>query len=147
MKNELAITPPDVYLMATQSVKGRGVFAARVFKKGEIVEKSPILIIDRPFAELPDELKYVAFGWPFYPDTPNAFALVLGYDSLYNHNSPSSLWNHADTSSTHMQYVAVRDIEVNEELTINYNLNDDQGGITDNEGRWFKGRGMEDLKS
>ena len=46
-----------------------------------------------------------------------------------------------------MQYVAVRDIEINEELTINYNLNDDQGGITDNEGRWFKGRGMEDLKS
>ncbi|NOT12965.1 MAG: SET domain-containing protein-lysine N-methyltransferase [Methylococcaceae bacterium] len=132
--------------MDTKTIKGRGVFAARAFQKGEIIEEAPLLIINKPFLEIPEELKYVAFGWPFDPEMPNAFALVLGYGSLYNHSSPANVWYHADPNFTHMQYVAVRDIEIDEELTINYNLNDEQGGINDTEGRWFKDRGLEELK-
>ncbi len=145
MIDEPVISPPDIYVRDTKTAKGRGVFAARAFQKGEIIEECPLIIIDRPFSEIPDELKYVAFAWPFDPERPNAFALVLGYGSLYNHTSPACLWYHADPGFTHMQYVAVRDIELGEELTINYNLNDEQGGIGDTEGRWFKDRGLQEL--
>ncbi|WP_157314220.1 SET domain-containing protein-lysine N-methyltransferase [Chitinibacter sp. GC72] len=145
MRNEQAITPPDVYVMDTKTAKGRGVFAARAFKKGELIEAAPILLVDHPFTALPNELKFVAFGWSFFPDKPNAVALVLGYGSLYNHSSPANLWYHADESFSHMRYVAVRDIAIDEELTINYNLNDDQGGGSDTEGRWFKDRGLVEI--
>ena len=43
---------PQVYIAATGTDKGRGVFAARAFAAGEIVERAPVILFEISFDEL-----------------------------------------------------------------------------------------------
>ena len=107
----------DLVVVKTSPGKGRGVFAAKPIKKGDVIEHVPLLIV--PADSLVDGLNNIHIGRFYYWWTKNRIAVALGYGSLYNHsyNANASYKHGAET----IKYIAVRDIEPGEEVTINYN--------------------------
>jgi uncharacterized protein len=112
--------------------KGRGVFALRDFKEGEIIESCPVINIT------PKERKIVEktiFNFYIYPwRSTLSGSLVLGYGSIYNHSySPNADWKQ-NFKTNSMVYRALRPIKKGEEITVNYNGEpDDQTPID-----WFE---------
>lgn len=97
--------------------KGRGVFARKKIKKGDVIEHIPLLII--PAEALVDGLDNLHICRFYYYWTKNRIAIALGYGSLYNHSySPNAIYEHGSAT---IKYVALRNIKVGEEITINYN--------------------------
>lgn len=119
----------------TGTTKGRGVFATRPFAKGELVEICPVLILHKPLAELPVEIQTFVYAWPSQKERPNTHAIALGYGSMYNHDNPSNMRFDSDESGPNMRLTATRDIEIGEEMTINYNAHG--GGSVWHNNDWF----------
>lgn len=98
--------------------KGRGVFARRVIRRGEEIERVPVLLIDA--AELRNHDGWVGLAsYCFFWDT-GRYALALGYGSLYNHSyRPNARYD--DAGRMTKVFTALRDIAAGEEITVNYN--------------------------
>ncbi|MBB4825453.1 SET domain-containing protein [Sporosarcina luteola] len=99
---------------------GRGVFAARDIKKGELIEVSPVLI--SPKEEWKYLRKTVLFDYCFtWGENYEETAIALGYGSLFNHSyQPNTMFRNNSDRDT-IDFYAIRDIEKGEEITINYN--------------------------
>ena len=139
----MGMTPPSVYVKDTGTPKGRGVFAARRFRAGEVVEECPVVLFKKSFETLHKELKTVVFHWDVPEGAAATQALALGYGSLYNHSNPSNLRYETDGEGLVMRFIAVRNIGAGEELTINYNA--DEGAHVSDEDWWFEEKGIEQL--
>lgn len=131
MKKE--VLPPAVFVKDTGTAKGRGVFAARAYSCGEIVEECPVIVVKIVFPFLPNEMKTIVFNWAS-KDEPNQFAIALGYGSLYNHDNPANMRTKNDKENLLLRFIAQRDIQEGEELTHNYNSNPDEPDCND----WFE---------
>ena len=133
----MRIEPASVYVKDTGTARGRGVFAARGFKTGEIVETCPVVVVNQFVSDLPPEVGCIVFGWSYLVtrQVGRQTAIVLGYGSLYNHENPSSMRYEADGQAQVMRFIAVRDIAPDEELTVNYNAFG--GGTESKENTWF----------
>lgn len=94
--------------------KGRGVFAKTKIRKGQIIEKVPILLVT--WDDIADsELADYAFV-----QTEKKVGIALGYGSLYNHSyKPNARYD--DEGKATKVFSAVRTIEPGEEITVNYN--------------------------
>lgn len=138
------IYPPDVYVRDTGTEKGRGIFAARAFSQHELVEVCPVVVLRVSHANLPNELKVRTFNWGFLAQVESAEAFALGYGSLYNHANPANLEYTADPSNSAMRFTAARAINVDEELTINYNAKG--GGAKWHDNNWFERMKMAPLQ-
>lgn len=133
---DLRLEPPAAYIADTGiPEKGRGVFAARNFAAGELVEHCPVIVLDQGFHELPEALKTVVFAWGSLTGSGNAYALALGCGSIYNHGNPANMRYEVDAGSKTLKFIAARDVNKGEELTINYNTAD--GGPTSDNDKWF----------
>lgn len=131
----------EAYIKDTGTAKGRGVFAGKDFKKGEVVEVAPVIIMYRPFETVPPVLKMVVFNWTALAGYPNpASAVALGYGSIYNHDNPANMIFKADPQTKTIHYIAVTDVAKDEELTINYNSGG--GSAVSESDDWFKRRGV-----
>ncbi len=140
----MQIHPPSAYVKETGTARGRGVFAGRAFATGEVVEACPVVLFDPlPDRRLPLEIKRIVFGWgKLLGLSVRRPAIVLGYGSLYNHSNPATMLCQADPDNRILRYVAIRDIGVDEELTINYNSISSGVSNTD---IWFEQNGVERL--
>ncbi|MCE7793900.1 SET domain-containing protein [Salipaludibacillus sp. CUR1] len=96
--------------------KGRGVFTLKTFKKGELIEKTPVIII--PKNELRTILNTVLVDYFFQWGREGAVA--LGYGSLYNHSYKPNAVFILNREKSCITFVALRDIAHGEEVTINY---------------------------
>ena len=95
-------------------VHGRGVFAARAFDAGEVIEVCPVLLVAAA-AVAAHGLSGYCFEW-----TEDECAIALGYGSLYNHSwEPNARYDH-DHDTVVVTYTALRPIAAGEEITINY---------------------------
>ena len=98
--------------------KGRGVFARRPIRKGEVIERVPVIVLslDEYATGLDGTvLKNYCFAWG-----KNQVALALGYGSLYNHSyRPNARYE--DDGPTTKAFIALRAIAEGEEITVNYN--------------------------
>lgn len=99
--------------------KGRGVFATRQIKQGEIIEVSPVVLVQ--WSELPESLKLVVFNWGQLTKGPSESAISLGWGSMYNHSNSANVRYAANAESCSMVFSAARLIDAGEELTVNYN--------------------------
>ena len=127
----------DIVVKDTGTPRGRGVFANKVFIEGDVVEVCPVIVLSTPYSELIEELRLIVFQWiKEKPPKRNVQALVLGYGSLYNHANPSNMRYEVDRPALVVRYIADRDIDVGEELTINYNSTG--GGTTSDRDWWFE---------
>ena len=100
--------------------KGRGVVAARRIAEGELVERSPVLVIPAEDWRLVQDtiISKFCFSWR---DGTDETALALGYASLLNHSYAPNVYCHRRIRQRVLEFVALRDIEEGEEITLNYN--------------------------
>ncbi|HEX6833433.1 MAG TPA: SET domain-containing protein [Rudaea sp.] len=134
----MRIDPAPAYVKDTGTARGRGVFAARAIKAGEIVETCPVVVVNKYVSDLPPEIGCIVYGWSYLTtrQVGTLSAIALGYGSLYNHDNPANMRYVADGALQVLRYIAVRDIAPNEELTVNYNAHG--GGAEWNEDKWFE---------
>jgi len=109
---------PAIYVRAVRGM-GRGVFAGRRFRTGEVIEVCPVIPIPRRqtrkcVGELLD--RYI-FQWP-RPGYPAA--VVLGYGSLYNHAPDPNAVFVPRPGTDAMVFRAARPIAVGEQILVNY---------------------------
>jgi len=109
--------------------KGRGIFATDFIPEGTVFERAPVLVMSAKEINVEQEdtvLSHYLFGWG-----KNTVAMALGFGSLYNHSySPNARYE--DVSGQMKNYIAIRDIQAGEEVTINYN-----GDANSKESVWF----------
>lgn len=132
----MRLSPPTAYIQDTGTSKGRGVFAARAYICGEVVEVCPVVVLRMPFSSLPDEIKTLVFDWAILAQVPNTHAFALGYGSMYNHDNPANMRYEADSQHSLLRFISVRAINEGEELTVNYNARG--GGAEWDNDNWFK---------
>ncbi|MEK7061481.1 MAG: SET domain-containing protein, partial [Patescibacteria group bacterium] len=99
--------------------KGRGVFASKDFRQGEIIEKCPIINIT------PEERKHcekTVLNYYIYPwRSTRSGSVVLGNGSIYNHSfNPNADWKQ-NFKEENMIYRALENIKKGDEITVNYN--------------------------
>lgn len=99
--------------------KGKGVFAMKSFKAGDLIEKAPVLKLtptERKHAEKTEMLRYL-YPWR----STRSAAVVWGYGSIYNHSyEPNADWKQNFRDNT-MVYKAIKPIKKGEEILVNYN--------------------------
>jgi len=100
--------------------KGRGIFARRLISKGEVVERAPVLPMDKD--DVPEGGPPDGYVLEWDEETPGEeMALVLGYIMLYNHGKNPNIQLECDIEERVITATAIRDIQPKEELTWNYN--------------------------
>ena len=117
----MQLIPCAGHVKDTGTPKGRGVFAARPFHKGDVVEICPVILVRCTFDEVPRDLRMVLFGWKALTGLDGVLAMALGYGSLYNHDNPANMRYAATGDGQGLIFIADADIGQGEELTINYN--------------------------
>jgi len=114
--------------MTESSIHGRGVFAARRFERGEVIEECPVLVVPGDESALLDDTDLLGFTFEWN----DGVAVALGYGSLYNHSwHPNARYDH-DYDRGLVIYSAVSTIARGTEITVNYS--GDPEGRTD---LWF----------
>src|SRR3954463_13191066 len=116
----------DGVFVGLSRVHGRGVFAARSFEPGQVIEECPVLLVPAPtVADL--GLDGYCFEWD-----EERCAIALGSGSLYNHSwRPNARYDH-DHELDVVTYTAVRSIAAGDEITVNYSGHPDARA-----GLWF----------
>ena len=111
--------PPYAITVRDVKGKGRGVFALRNFKRGELIERCPVLVIPGRHSQyiLKTKLDHYAFDW----DNEDDLALILGYGMIYNHSyKPNARIVH-DIGKRRSEIIAHTAIQDGEEILVNYN--------------------------
>ncbi len=112
--------------------KGRGLFATRKIYQGEVIERSPVIVI--PPEELPrlenTRIFDYMFGWG---PGQEAGAIVLGVGSICNHSYKPNTRYYRLMEERVIVFEAIADIEEGEEITVNYN-----GDPADLSPLWFE---------
>jgi len=112
-------------LTVTEGSLGRGVFATRAFRQGDVIEHCPT--VELADADVAGRLN----DYVFSTDTEGDVLLVLGHGMLYNHSpNPNVEYVEGDEPST-ITFRALRDVRPGEELTIDYGE------------EWWETRGLE----
>ncbi len=97
---------------------GRGVFAARPFRKGEIIEICPVLRLHTGTeGKLDRGLECYVFRWG---KDGTELVIALGYGSLYNHSPDANAHFYPRPAREEIVFRALRDIAVGEQILIDY---------------------------
>ena len=115
------IPAPSTYIIQEPNAKIRRVYANHNFKKGEIIEHAPVILIECSFDELPQELRSIVFDWEALAKiTYPCQAIALGLGNLYQHSNNPNLSFIANTEDPSIVFTATRAVKHGEELTIDY---------------------------
>ncbi|MGA9994408.1 MAG: SET domain-containing protein [Pyrinomonadaceae bacterium] len=113
------------------SDKGRGVFACVSFRRDEVIEATPVIVIPAEQWSHIEPTVLALYIYNFGPEGEHA-AIALGFGSLYNHSySPNAMYVKSWEERL-IRFIALRDIEAGEEITVNYN-----GSPDDRQPIWF----------
>ena len=98
---------------------GRGVFAKAGIKKGELIEKCPVIPIpEHDVAALSESILLTYFY--FFGKKRERMVVALGFGSIYNHtDTPNATYKEHEKEQT-IDFIALRDIQKDEEITVNY---------------------------
>ena len=109
--------------------KGRGVFAARSYRPGEVIERAPVVEID---VKHWPAISRTVLGDHVFEWGKKRMALSLGYGSLYNHSHDPNAHGEPKIRERVIEFTAARKIERGEEITIDYRGGDHEREV------WFK---------
>ncbi|MBU1445699.1 SET domain-containing protein-lysine N-methyltransferase [Patescibacteria group bacterium] len=122
----MEIFPPQKIKITAVENKGRGVIATEKIFKDEIIEYCPLIILkekDSKFAASESDTiaYYYLHQLKFKRD-----CVMLGYASLYNHSfDPNADVEYEnDPKIDYLIFRAIKDIDAGEEITWNYNFDD-----------------------
>ncbi len=101
------------------TVSGRGAFANRKIKKGEIIERCPAIEVDE--GDVGGEL----VNYVFYGNTEDKRLVAMGYGMLFNHSADPNVAYYRQDSALGLELVlwTLRDVSKGEELFYNYGEN------------------------
>ena len=112
------VSPFNSLSIKESPLGGKGVYASRDIKKGEILEYSPY--IEDKLDKFTGVVRDYVFSKPSDTDDKKAI-LVFGYSSRYNHaDVPSADWK---SEKNGMKITANKDINKDEEIFISYGSN------------------------
>lgn len=122
----------EIKLISEQ--KGKGIIAKKNIKKGTIVDIANIILLnDEDYDLIKDTILYgYIYEWDHPDDTINN-AIALGICQFVNHSYQPNLKYEYDYKKELIIYLAIKDIPIGEELTVNYN-----GIVKDNSPLWFE---------
>lgn len=96
-------------------IHGRGVFAVSHIGRGAIIEACPALVLPHDDIHENRALSFYVYDWG-----AGRVALALGYGSLYNHSDSPNSYAEIDHERQIITIKALRQVEPNEEVTLNY---------------------------
>jgi hypothetical protein len=130
------ITYPNIYIAETGTNLGRGVYASEDIPSGQIVETTPVVLLDLKAQPFPPQIRRLVYNW-----SKTQVALALGYGSLYNHSDQPNLIFTRITNNLSITFKALRDIEAGEQLTISYDYLG--SGENPRDRSWFEIHGVD----
>lgn len=107
-----------VYVSKSTLAEGNGVFARSVLRKGSQIEVCPVIFM--PIKEF-EQIKITKLFYYFYEYSNKEFAIVLGYGSVYNHSYTPNAQYKFNYLRRVMEVKAIKPIQKDEEIFINYN--------------------------
>jgi hypothetical protein len=113
--------------------KGLGVFASKDFKKDEVIEVCPVIIMSHEDSELIISTVLNEYQFQWGKDGKEG-AICLGYGSLYNHSHTPNAEFDTDLEKRTITFTALKDIKKGEEICTNYDWELDDPTVPD----WFK---------
>jgi hypothetical protein len=97
----------------------RGVYARRDIKKGEIIERCPIIEVPKNDTSSLKESVLVTYFF-YFGKNKERIAVALGFGSIYNHSyKPNATYKIKPGEKT-IDFIALNDIKKNDEITFNY---------------------------
>jgi uncharacterized protein len=98
---------------------GRGVFARVAIKKGELIERCPVIEIpEHDVASLSQSILLTYFY--FFGKKKERIVVALGFGSIYNHTyTPNAKYKEQQEEQA-IDFIAIADIQKDEEITVNY---------------------------
>jgi SET domain-containing protein len=116
------IIPSDkIYISQSNLINaGRGVFANKEIRAGEIIEICPVIQVSEHDAHDLGESILVEYFF-FFDKNNNRLLLALGFGSVYNHSHNSNAKYKIISSKNIMEISALKDIKKDDEITIHYN--------------------------
>jgi uncharacterized protein len=121
---------PYLYIAAAAG-KGRGVFTRERIAAGTVVEVAPVVVMEKADRVHLDKTLLHDYIFEWGPEKDQC-CMALGYIPLYNHSYTSNCEYFMDFEEATIFVKTVRDIAAEEELTINYN-----GDWNDGAKVWF----------
>ena len=111
---------------------GRGVFAAKDIRQGEVIEVCNVIVIPEDEVQYADKTIIGAYYYTWGEDYRKA-ALALGNGSLYNHSyEPNAKYVKHFENDT-LEFTCIKDVKKDEEIRVNYN------GVPDDKSpMWFE---------
>jgi len=98
----------------------RGVFAGVDIKKGETIERCPIIEVSKhDTANLNESLLVTYFL--YFGRNKERLAVMLGFGSLYNHSYHPNATFKIKIKEKLVDFIALKNIKKDEEITFNYN--------------------------
>ncbi len=122
------ITTSDKIYVDTSRIpnSGRGVFARVGIKKGEIIERCPV--IDVPSGDVANLSESVLNTYFYYLGKDRERVLItLGFGAIYNHTYAPNATYIEKLNEGIVEFVAIKDISKDDEITVNYNTGNPKG--------------------
>ena len=114
------IHQPTGLSVQSSPIHGLGVFTSLPLKKGELIERAPLILLETADKEyLRNTMLYHFYFVVNNQQTPAA--LGLGFSSLYNHSPQANSLYRISVKRQTLDIIAVRSIAAGEEITLNYN--------------------------
>lgn len=126
------VTLAAYLLVKDNDEKGRGVFTTEFIEADTIIEISPVIVMEQKDRVHLDKTLLHDYIFEWGPDKDQC-CMALGLVPMYNHSYNSNCEYYMDFEENMMMIKTVRDIEADEELTINYN-----GDWNDGKKVWFE---------
>ena len=98
---------------------GRGVYARCDIKKGEIIERCPIIEISKHDTSNLKESMLVAYFF-YFGKNKERIAIALGFGSIYNHTDKPNIIYKMKPREEVIDFIALTNIKKDDELTFNY---------------------------
>lgn len=111
----------DKIYISSSKIKGggRGVFANRNIKKGELIEKCPIIDVPQSDTSNLKESILVTY-FLYHGKNIKHLAVLLGYGSIYNHSPDPNATFKIKEKDLAVEFTAIKSIKKNDEITFNY---------------------------
>jgi SET domain-containing protein len=106
-------------VLGDAGAKGRGVFALRPFRSGDLIERVPVLVLPAADWEHLRETRLMEYAFCWGRRREQA-AVALGFGSFYNHGDPANAETIERPEEDAIDFIALRDIDAGEEITIDY---------------------------
>lgn len=127
-----AISPSQKVYLAKSAIPnaGRGVFASKDIKMGEIIERCPVIELPPHEGHLLQQTLLInyLFEWG------KGVAVCLGFGSIYNHSYEPNATFTKHREDEQIVFSAIMDIGKDEEITVNYH----HGNPNDKSPLWIK---------